>query len=230
MNIKNTRHPCNQHVGDSNLCHVRHSDHGVSTSTKLTNSQEISVGRAHEDNDADEPDPNIDSKTMLASLGDDPSSEELACVAALRAREYIDECLSTEISTVDRTMWESIPQFTKLDLIIGQHLGKGTFSDVFEVIALIVDDEIPTVESLNLISANLDQLIKAKFQDDHDGEAASEGIGHDKGNDPESTPSSDARQDQGGTEEMKVEKCPPQNIDSQGQARASRRHTAEAIT
>ncbi|KAL3771560.1 hypothetical protein ACHAWU_003735 [Discostella pseudostelligera] len=109
----------------------------------------------------------MDSKAMLESLGDDPSSDALANVAAHRANEYIVECLSTEVPSgkVDRDIWESIPQFTRIDLVVGRHLGKGTFSDVFEVIALVIeeDEEPPTRESLDLDSADLDKLIKKRF-------------------------------------------------------------------
>ena len=120
----------------------------------------------------------MDSKTMIDNLAEDqdPTPDELDGIAALRAKEYIDECLSlsTDVSAmssfVDRALWESIPQYTKLDLIIGQHLGKGTFSDVFEVI----DTDAPggggggafppTRESLKKESADLDKLIQKKFQ------------------------------------------------------------------
>jgi len=107
----------------------------------------------------------LDSHALLENLGDSPSSHELDNVAAIRAKEYIEECLSAEISVLDRKKWDSIPQFTKMDLVVGQHLGKGSFSDAFEVFATIVDEEAsPTFESLGSDSADLDKLIRAKFR------------------------------------------------------------------
>ena len=103
------------------------------------------------------------SKTMLEKLGDDPSQHDLANIAAIRAKEYIEECLSADVKVIDRTKWESIPQFTKMDLVVGTHLGKGSFSDVFEVFATIVEDEAPTLERLGSDRADLDKLVVAKF-------------------------------------------------------------------
>ena len=149
---------------------LRHTDHGVSALThQLPNSSSVmsSDDVVRSDAGTDSTNSYMDSKAMLESLGDDPTSDAFANIAAHRANEYIDECLSTELSSgkVDRVVWESIPQFTKIDLIVGRHLGKGTFSDVFEVIASVVDedDEPPTRESLDLDSADLDKLIKKKF-------------------------------------------------------------------
>ncbi|KAL7545739.1 hypothetical protein ACHAWF_012912 [Thalassiosira exigua] len=71
---------------------------------------------------------------MLESLGDDPSDRELDQVAAVRAAECIEE--------LDREAWDRIPQYAKSDLLVGQFLGKGSFSDVFEVMATEKEDEI----------------------------------------------------------------------------------------
>jgi len=106
-----------------------------------------------------------DSKAMLKALGDCPSSHELANVAAIRAKEYIEECLSAEVSVLDRKKWESIPQYSKTDLLVRGHLGKGSFSDAFEVIATVVEEEATvTVESLGTDGEDLDKLIEAKFR------------------------------------------------------------------
>lgn len=110
-------------------------------------------------------DPFMDSNAMLESLGDNPSSRELANIAAVRAKEYIEECLSADVSALDREKWERIPQFAKTDLVVGQHLGKGTFSDAFEVFTTIVEDEAsPTLESLGTDRDELDRLIETKFK------------------------------------------------------------------
>ena len=105
----------------------------------------------------------LDSKTMLENLGDEPSQHDLANIAAVRAKEYIEECLSADVKVIDRTKWESIPQFTKMDLVVGAHLGKGSFSDVFEVFTTIVEEEAPTLERLGSDRADLDKLVVAKF-------------------------------------------------------------------
>ena len=177
----------------------------------------------------------MDSKTMIDNLGDDPTSDELAGIAAIRAKEYIAECLSTEVSSVvDRTMWEGIPQFTKMDLIVGQHLGKGTFSDVFEVIASVVEEsEALTRESLNLNSADLDKRIKKKF---HSKEAHLDKMGLDTSDATDSTTIEHATKENEKpipdlNSEDESPPPPPQsnNIVDEGNlpGRASRRHTTE---
>ncbi|KAL3771559.1 hypothetical protein ACHAWU_003734 [Discostella pseudostelligera] len=177
----------------------------------------------------------MDSKTMIDNLGDDPTSDELAGIAAIRAKEYIAECLSTEVSSVvDRTMWEVIPQFTKMDLIVGQHLGKGTFSDVFEVIASVVEEsEALTRESLNLNSADLDKRIKKKF---HSKEAHLDKMGLDTSDATDSTTIEHATKENEKpipdlNSEDESPPPPPQsnNIVDEGNlpGRASRRHTTE---
>ncbi len=196
------------------------SDRAVSTSTKPTtgnsqNEEEVSMDEGMEAG-ADEEELDLilmNSKTMLEGLGDDPTADELVGIAAVRTKEYLDECLSTEVPSgvVDPEIWEDIPQFTKMDLIIGQHLGKGTFSDVFEVIASIVeDDEPPTRESLDLDSADLDKLIKRKF---HSCSSTSNCHGEDKD-----------------MEQPKTEESRAQSVESTIHVRATRRHTTEDIT
>ncbi|KAL3771562.1 hypothetical protein ACHAWU_003737 [Discostella pseudostelligera] len=147
---------------------IINNDHGVAslkTSTSTKQAKEIISEDATDAGTADEHDhPNfMDSKTMFELK---TTSDELACIATTRANEHIDECLSTEVpSVVDRQMWESIPQFTKMDLTVGRHLGKGTFSDVFQVVALISveEEEPPTRESLDSDCTELDKLIKRMF-------------------------------------------------------------------
>jgi len=120
-----------------------------------------------EDSEHDIKAPNVflDSRAMLESMGDRPSSHELANVAAVRANEYIEECLSADVSVLDRKKWESIPQYARKDLLVGQHLGRGSFSDAFEVIVTVVEEEeAPTLESLGTVREDLDKLIEAKFR------------------------------------------------------------------
>jgi hypothetical protein len=102
----------------------------------------------------------MDSTALLVSFGDAPSSHELANVAALR----IEEILTTKASVSDRKKWDNIQQFNKMNLVVGKHLGKGTFSDVFEVFTTVaVEAMVPTFESLGSDRMDLNTLIEAKF-------------------------------------------------------------------
>ncbi len=97
---------------------------------------------------------------LARKLGDAPSSHELANVAALR----IKEILTTEASVSDRKKWDDIQQFNKMNLVVGKHLGKGTFSDVFKVFTTVaVKTMVPTFESLGSDRMDLNTLIEAKF-------------------------------------------------------------------
>lgn len=98
------------------------------------------------------------SMTILQSLGGSPSDHELDRVAALRAKEIIDECFTSKA----RAEWDSIPHFLKADLVVGQFLGRGTYSDVFEVFATVVKTT-PTLESLGSDRKDLNKLIDARF-------------------------------------------------------------------
>lgn len=228
----------------------RHSDHGISTLTTLANginslkekgvsSDDVKGTDAGTDEQAVPglSNASMDSKTMLESLGDDPSSDELANIAALRANEYIVECLSTEVpsGSVDLEIWESITEFTKMDLIVGRHLGKGTFADVFEVIASIVeDDEPPTRQSLDLDSVDLDRLIKAKFPSDIESDLDKLNIAPDSTDDSisfnQGMDSTDQPIRKKDDKYADGEECQPPTVDNRGQVRSSRRHTAEDIS
>ena len=228
----------------------RHSDHGISTLTTLANGINSLKEKGVSSDDVKGTDAgayeqavpglsnaSMDSKTMLESLGDDPSSDELANIAALRANEYIVECLSTEVpsGSVDLEIWESITEFTKMDLIVGRHLGKGTFADVFEVIASIVeDDEPPTRQSLDLDSVDLDRLIKAKFPSDIESDLDKLNIAPDSTDDSisfnQGMDSTDQPIRKKDDENADGEECQPPTVDNRGQVRSSRRHTAEDIS
>jgi serine/threonine protein kinase len=106
-------------------------------------------------------DSNFNSEALIAKLGDKPSPEELYNVAAVRVNEVIQEA-----SQADRLNFAAIPHFTKTDVLIGKHLGKGSFSDVFEVIATITEDQSNTSQSLKMFNSELDQRMKAKFGGD----------------------------------------------------------------
>jgi hypothetical protein len=96
----------------------------------------------------------IDSFALLGSLGNTSLSDKLA---------YVKECFLTQVSMLDQKIWNCIQKFNKMDLIMGKHLGKGSFSDVFEVLTMVVMEVTPTLESLGSDRANLDKLMKAKF-------------------------------------------------------------------
>jgi len=130
--------------------------HGKSTYSFMSSTTSCGY---YESNELDiKTNPLKDSVAMLQSLGDSPSSHELDKIAALRAKENIDECLPSKY----REKWDSIPHFSKADLAVGQFLGKGTFSDVFEVFATVVE-ETPTLESLGTDKDDMNKLLDAKF-------------------------------------------------------------------
>jgi hypothetical protein len=74
----------------------------------------------------------LDSKALLENLGPSPTEEQIAMIAAARAQEYIVECFDNS-SMLDKERFDRIPTYVKSDLVIGQYLGKGSFSDAFEV-------------------------------------------------------------------------------------------------
>eukprot|EP00571_Detonula_confervacea_P015159 CAMPEP_0172308210 /NCGR_PEP_ID=MMETSP1058-20130122/8881_1 /TAXON_ID=83371 /ORGANISM="Detonula confervacea, Strain CCMP 353" /LENGTH=449 /DNA_ID=CAMNT_0013020577 /DNA_START=208 /DNA_END=1553 /DNA_ORIENTATION=+ len=114
--------------------------------------------------------PILDSKSMLAKLGPSPTSDDLANVAAVRAKAYINECLfkSKESSgTLDHEKWESIPQYLKSDLIVKKHLGNGSFSDAFEVSVMVaIEDDTKDAKIFSDASNtdDLDRRLEAKFK------------------------------------------------------------------
>ena len=103
------------------------------------------------------------SKDLLAKLGDEPSEADLCNVAAIRVSEVIQKQ-----SMDDRTKFAAIPQYSKTDVMIGKHLGKGSFSDVFDVTVTIVDNQSVTPQSFGAFKSDLDQRIQAKFGDSGD--------------------------------------------------------------
>ncbi|KAL7465070.1 hypothetical protein ACHAXS_007667, partial [Conticribra weissflogii] len=78
----------------------------------------------------------------LVELGRNPSQEKLARVAGQRAKVQIENCLSRKngnpLSCPEH--FRAVPEYSKSDLIIGKHLGKGSFSDAFEI-TLVMDAE-----------------------------------------------------------------------------------------
>jgi len=60
--------------------------------------------------------------------------DEMALEVGHGAFEYLEECFFTEVSVLNREKFNAIPEIVKADFTITGHLGKGNFSDVFEVI------------------------------------------------------------------------------------------------
>jgi hypothetical protein len=102
--------------------------------------------------------PLMDSGAMLLSLGDSPLTHELDKITAVHAKEFAKEFFLSK----NREKRDSIPQFLKVDLVVGQFLGKGSFSEVFEVFAMVAKDTL-TLESLGADRDNLNKILDAKF-------------------------------------------------------------------
>ncbi|KAL7532828.1 hypothetical protein ACHAXR_004875 [Thalassiosira sp. AJA248-18] len=107
----------------------------------------------------------LDSKSILAKIVDKPSSSDLANLAAVRAKEYIDESLfgQGEGTVVDINTWESIQQCTKSEFLIGKHLGKGSFSDVYEITFVALENASSSKRRNSSVAGDVDRLIEAKF-------------------------------------------------------------------
>eukprot|EP00581_Thalassiosira_minuscula_P005551 CAMPEP_0183735070 /NCGR_PEP_ID=MMETSP0737-20130205/45562_1 /TAXON_ID=385413 /ORGANISM="Thalassiosira miniscula, Strain CCMP1093" /LENGTH=1451 /DNA_ID=CAMNT_0025968719 /DNA_START=307 /DNA_END=4662 /DNA_ORIENTATION=+ len=98
---------------------------------------------------------------LLESQEDVPSNDQLNALGSLRAEECIEQCIS---NVIGKEKWDSIAQYAKRDLLVGQYLGKGTFSEVFEVIAT-VEVELPMLQRLSADKETLGKMMGAKFQD-----------------------------------------------------------------
>ena len=130
---------------------------------------ELDFDQPHIDNDLDisaKPTKLSRSESMLASLSDKPSSEELSNVAAVCASEYINECLfggeAGKEGIIIRDKWENIPQYSKNDLVIQKFLGKGSYSDAFEVCAMVpVETDKKKIYTSD--TEDIDRLLDRKF-------------------------------------------------------------------
>jgi hypothetical protein len=101
----------------------------------------------------------LDSVTLLNRLGDNPTESEMARVALARAQESIADTFSIG---VDRAKFNEVPSYMKDELLLGQHLGKGSFSDVFEVTVRVRDVPVPVPSEG---TSNLDKsLVQAAIQ------------------------------------------------------------------
>ena len=89
---------------------------------------------------------------------------DLDSVMSLRVEEY----LTTDISSYDYELWNSIPQYRKTELSFGRHLGKGSSSDISKVTAAVVknDRSFRKVkdDQLKNTTDDLGRRIEAKFR------------------------------------------------------------------
>ena len=107
------------------------------------------------DYDPNELDDRYESEALLERLGEKPSEKELAKFTTARIIEIVQEQ-----SMEDRMRFANVPRFTKTDVHIGKHLGKGCFSDVFEVIVILENDQSQMGADTSL---ELNDRIRAKF-------------------------------------------------------------------
>jgi len=77
----------------------------------------------------------ISSRQSASSLtSSDDEIDELALEVGMSAEYYLEECFRTEVTVLDRHKFDNVPQLSKRDFAIVKHLGKGSFSDVFEIV------------------------------------------------------------------------------------------------
>mmetsp|Transcript_5355 Transcript_5355/g.10989 ORF Transcript_5355/g.10989 Transcript_5355/m.10989 type:complete len:588 (+) Transcript_5355:95-1858(+) len=112
--------------------------------------------------------PIVSLESVLEDLGRNPSPEKLARVAGQRAKDQIENCLSGKngnpLSCPEK--FRAVPEYFKSDLIIGKFLGKGTFSDAFEITLVMEDDKPITSESLSNDADDLETIfagLETKF-------------------------------------------------------------------
>jgi hypothetical protein len=87
--------------------------------------------------------PELGSITLLNHLGANPPETMMAKVAMTRAQESINDCFSYNgVDAVDRSKFDDILSYRKDEILMGRHLGKGSFSDVFEVTVIRSDHQL----------------------------------------------------------------------------------------
>ena len=105
---------------------------------------------------------------ILAALGPSPTPDELSEVAGNRAKEKLDKYLSDASGAgICSVKFNALPEYSKSDVIMGTHLGKGSFSDAFEVTLKMKEDKPrATAESLNNDAEDLEAIfanLETKF-------------------------------------------------------------------
>lgn len=71
---------------------------------------------------------------------EDRLDDVLAKEAGESASSYLNHCFQTEVSVLNRDKFDKIPQFQKHDFTVTKFIGKGSFSDVFEVVVEVEDN------------------------------------------------------------------------------------------
>eukprot|EP00985_Skeletonema_marinoi_P014781 scaffold7523_cov124-Skeletonema_marinoi.AAC.2 len=84
----------------------------------------------------------------------------LASEVGKSAHEYLEECLVTEVSILDRDKFNAVPEYQKNQLNVVKHLGKGSYSDVFEVVL-----NISIFDEKNGDSTSIDDIIIERLGD-----------------------------------------------------------------
>jgi len=99
------------------------------------------------------------SDSFLTSSDDE--FDELAFEVGLSAECYLEECFRTEVNVLDREKFNSVPQLSKHDFAISKHLGKGSFSDVFEIVCETQHDNEVSSRLLNTLGVDNSSAIAA---------------------------------------------------------------------
>ena len=77
--------------------------------------------------------PSEDASTSSSSSSSSLHSSTLALEVGKSVHEYLEECLVADVSVLDRDKFNAVQEYQKDQLMIAEHLGKGSYSDVFEV-------------------------------------------------------------------------------------------------
>ena len=81
------------------------------------------------------------------------SDESTAIEVGRSAESYLEECFVTEVSVLSRDKFNTLLQLSRRDLTITRHLGRGSFSDVFEVLVGTTSGSTPQTTILRDSSA-----------------------------------------------------------------------------
>ena len=71
------------------------------------------------------------------------NDESIAAEVGRSTESYLEECFVAEVSVLNRDKFNTVPQLSRQDFTIKRHLGRGSFSDVFEVSADITSRTKP---------------------------------------------------------------------------------------
>ena len=80
------------------------------------------------------------SAVSMPALEDNRLDDVLAMEAGESADSYLNHCFQTEVSVLNKDKFDQVPQFQKHDFMVTKFIGKGSFSDVFEVVVEVEDN------------------------------------------------------------------------------------------